>query len=80
MRAGRKLDGIFDKSTDISNQVQEVHTLTNSNLSLVKSELDKTTAQLAEMRLLVSDLKSERDKLTTIKLIETENVTLEQND
>ena len=72
LRTGKKIDESLLKSEAISHQVQEVHTLTNSNLSAVKAELAQAVSQITEMRVLVADLKSERDKLATIAALNTE--------
>jgi len=72
VRTGKKMDDSLVKSEAISHQVQEVHTLTNSNLSAVKAELNQAVAQLAEMKILVNDLKSERDKLAITAAVNTD--------
>jgi len=63
VRTGKKLDTSLNNQKEISHQVAEVHTITNSNLSLVKAELVKATMQIDEMKTFIRDLKSERDKL-----------------
>lgn len=62
LRQGTKLDAVSEKTDGISHQVQEVHTLTNSNLSAVKAELATATAQIQALRDLVQDLRNEREK------------------
>lgn len=71
VRTGKKVDDSLKASQIISSQVQEVHTITNSNLSTVKSELAQAIGQLNEMKVFVNDLKNERDKLATITALNT---------
>lgn len=71
MKTGKKVQESLDNQVAISNQVKEVHTITNSNLSAVKAELNQAVNQLSEMKVLVTDLKSERDKLATITALHT---------
>lgn len=63
LRTGKKVDESILNQSKMSSQIHEVHTLTNSNLSLVKAELDKALMQIEEMKTFVRDLKGERDKL-----------------
>jgi len=72
VRTGKKVEESLEVSKGISNRVEEVHTSTNSNLSAVKAELEKSNAALKEMTVLVADLKSERDKLATITALNTD--------
>jgi len=72
VRTGKKVDESISKSNVISHQVAEVHTLTNSNLSGVKAELNKAVMQIEEMKMFIRDLKSERDKLALTTAINTE--------
>ena len=71
LRTGKKVDAVQAQADNISHQVQEVHTITNSNLSAVKAELKTAVAQISEMRVLVADLKNERDKLATVVAYKT---------
>jgi hypothetical protein len=53
----------IEKKTDqVAAAVQEVHTLTNSNLSAVKAELATAVAQISILREMVGDLKAERER------------------
>lgn len=61
MRAGQKLEQSLVKTDALIGQVKEVHTLTNSNLSAVTSKLDTATGEIAALKSLVQDLKSERE-------------------
>jgi len=72
IRTSNKVDKTIKQNEDISNQVHGVHVLTNSNLSAVKNDLKVAVEQLSEMRILVTDLKSERDKLATLTALRTE--------
>lgn len=70
IRNGQKTEKVADlvaenttKTEGVAHQVQEVHTLTNSNLSLVKSELATAAMQISQLREVVADLKSERGKV-----------------
>lgn len=66
MRTGKRVQESLDNQVKISNQVAEVHTITNSNLSAVKAELKQATMQIEEMKTFVRDLKGERDKLAVL--------------
>lgn len=66
LRTGKKVDENVKAIESVSHQVQEVHTLTNSNLSAVKAELKQAVTQLDEMKTFVRDLKNERDKLAIL--------------
>ena len=70
LRTGNKMETVLKQGVVIEGKVQEVHGLTNANLSLVKAELAKVTAQNTALHELVSDLRSERDKaaITTAAL------------
>lgn len=68
-RTGGKVDSIAQvtakslvETTALQGQVREVHTLTNSNLSQVRSELQQGAAEIASLREVINDLKLERDK------------------
>lgn len=62
-RNSKKMDDNLKASMDISSQVNEVHTQTNSNLFTVRSELKIAIAEIEGMKEYIRDLKSERDKL-----------------
>lgn len=51
------------KTDGLIGQVQQVHTLTNSNLSAVKAELAIATQQITSLLAIVQELKTERDKV-----------------
>lgn len=62
LRTGTKLDTSLAKTDGLVAQVKEVHTLTNSNLTAVKSELATVVSQNKALHELVAELRSERDK------------------
>ena len=66
LRTGQKIDIAAAKTDGLIHQVQEVHTLTNSNLSAVKAELAVANALNMELRTLIVDLKGERGKLAAL--------------
>lgn len=47
---------------NLQTKVQEVHVLTNQNLSDVRNELKTSNAELASLREVIADLKGEREK------------------
>jgi hypothetical protein len=50
----------LEETRVLRGQVQEVHTMTNSNLSAVTAKLEQATAEIASLRETIQDLKSER--------------------
>lgn len=69
LKTGAKLDAavadraaLSTKTDTLVAKVEQVHVLTNSNLSAVKAELAAAAAQIHSLRELVTDLKSERNK------------------
>lgn len=72
LRTGGKIDSISQvtaqslvETTALQGQVQQVHTLTNSNLSEVKADLRQSVAEISALKAVVLDLKTERDKIAT---------------
>lgn len=61
-RAGSKIEAAAKKTETLVTAVQEVHAVTNSNLSAVKAELTTSNALNASLRDIISDLKAEREK------------------
>lgn len=55
----------------LQSAVKEVHILTNQNLSDVRNELKQSNAEIASLREVVVDLKSEREKTATEKAYNT---------
>lgn len=62
LRTGTKLDTSIEQGKVLATRVDEVHTLTNSNLAQLKTELAKVLAQNAALQEMVNDLRAERDK------------------
>lgn len=62
LKTGAKIDLSIKKTEGLSHQVQEVHTLTNSNLSALKAELATALAQITSLHDVVQDLRGERQK------------------
>jgi hypothetical protein len=62
LRTGRKLDDAAIKTSELQAQVAEVHHLTNSGLSAVKAELAESLTLNLQLRDIIADLKSEREK------------------
>lgn len=60
LRTGQKADVLIHKTEEVANKVDQVHTLTNSNLSDVKAELTGTRDKLELLMQTIVDLKSER--------------------
>lgn len=78
LRTGGKIDSISQvtarslvETTALQGQVQQVHTLTNSNLSEVKADLKQSTAEIASLKESILDLKAERDKASTAAAFNT---------
>lgn len=69
LRTGGKIESISQVTAKslvetgvLQGQVQQVHTLTNSNLSEVKADLKRSAAEIVSLKEAILDLKSERDK------------------
>lgn len=60
LKTGQKADVLIHKTEEVANKVDQVHTLTNSNLSSVKAELTGTQNELKLLTQTIADLKSER--------------------
>lgn len=57
-----KADEQAVKTEGLIGRVDQVHTLTNSNLSAVKAELQQATQQIASLTALIHELRDERSK------------------
>lgn len=55
------------KTDSVINKVDQVHVLTNSNLSAVRAELEKSNQKVESLIATVFDMKSEREKLALEK-------------
>lgn len=62
LRTGKKVDEQGEKTDELVNQVAQVHTITNSNLAAITSELKKSNELNTQLQLVIDDLKIERDK------------------
>lgn len=78
IRTGGKIDSISQvtakslvETTALQGQVQQVHTLTNSNLSEVKADLRQSAAEIVSLKEMILELKTERDKIATVSAFNT---------
>lgn len=76
LRSSHKLTTVIEKTDNLSGKVdvqsgkiEQVHTLTNSNLSSVKAELSSAVKEIVSMKEVITDLKAERDKAATIQTV-----------
>lgn len=72
LRSSQKLATVIEKSDKLIGQVEQVHTLTNSNLSAVKAELSSAIKEIVSMKDVITDLKSERDKVAAASAFKSE--------
>lgn len=77
-RNARKTDNVatvvaetFAETKAVAGKVDQVHTLTNSNLSAVKAELREAATEIKALRDVVQDLKSEREKASIATALAT---------
>lgn len=62
LRTGGKLTVVESKTDALIGKVDQVHEVSNSNLSALKLELSTANSQIGQLRELVMDLKAEREK------------------
>lgn len=76
LRSSHKLATVIEKTDNLSGKVdvqsgkiEQVHTLTNSNLSAVKAELSSAVREIVSMKEVITDLKAERDKVAAAQAL-----------
>lgn len=77
-RNGRKTDNVavvvaetYAETKAVAGKVEQVHTLTNSNLSAVKAELATAVSKIESLHDVVKDLKAEREKASVAAALAT---------